>query len=574
MAATLEVSYFNSYWMKTVNDAGTSGFNAAPVWPNGYPYNQAEPITGVGAFPGNAADETAAGAPPLAPNPYEINWFIEESRIRGGYNNVQTDLGVRAYIVEDVTSQQTRNNSLIYSGVYNSRTGINSTNQFSVGQDITKSLDPANGSIQKLFAENTNLTILQEKKVSSVLINKDAIYTAEGSPMQTTSNLVMGQVQPYLGEYGISRNPESFAVYGFQKYFTDKDRGVVLRLSRDGITEISSYGMLDYFRDNLNALNENNVWDFTVPVGNAETPVLQSYIIEITGTDVSSLFIGMQAFVNNAAQGVITKINLGPFIGLKTAEITLSRKTSVTTSDEVYFRVTAPAKILGGYDIHNKNYVLSLQQSPTYANQEVGDYQTLAFDELINGWSSLFSYKPTQLLSLRSTYYTIKNESIWSHYSNNVDRTNFYGIYGGANITFIFNQDSGINKVFKTVNYEGDNGWQVNSFVSDATGKDVRPNSSAWGFLSDTTQDVQSYLEGAYTENGIQYYAGFMRKENKYYANLINTSTTQPGEVIFGQQVSGIKGRFSTVKFSIDNSTDFGGLKELWSVGSTVTYIR
>ena len=102
-----------------------------------------------------------------------------------------------------------------------------------------------------------------------------------------------------------------------RKYFTDKDRGVVLRLSRDGITEISNYGMLDYFRDNLNALNENNIWGFTVPVGNAETPVLQSYIIEITGTDVSSLFIGMQAFVNNAAQGVITKINLGPFIGFK-----------------------------------------------------------------------------------------------------------------------------------------------------------------------------------------------------------------------------------------------------------------
>jgi len=84
MAATLEVSYFNSYWMKTVNDAGTSGFNAAPVWPNGYPYNQAEPITGVGAFPGNAADETGD----TSTGPYEINWFIEESRIRGGYNNV------------------------------------------------------------------------------------------------------------------------------------------------------------------------------------------------------------------------------------------------------------------------------------------------------------------------------------------------------------------------------------------------------------------------------------------------------------------------------------------------------
>ena len=59
----------------------------------------------------------------------------------------------------------------------------------------------------------------------------------------------------------LSKNPESFAVYGFQKYFTDKDRGVVLRLSRDGITEISQYGMLDYFRDNLANINDNNGWN-------------------------------------------------------------------------------------------------------------------------------------------------------------------------------------------------------------------------------------------------------------------------------------------------------------------------
>jgi hypothetical protein len=78
----------------------------------------------------------------------------------------------------------------------------------------------------------------------------------------------------------------------------------------------------------------------------------------------------------------------------------------------------------------------------------------------------------------------------------------------------------------------------------------------AW-FLSDTTQNVKSYLEGAYFENGITYYSGFMRKENKYYANLINTSTAQPGEVVFGQQVSGIKGRFATVKFSTDATTDW-----------------
>ena len=67
--------------------------------------------------------------------------------------------------------------------------------------------------------------------------------------------MVIGDIIPYAGEYGISNNPESFAVYGYRKYFTDKNRNSVLRLSRDGITEISQYGMIDYFRDQFGALD-------------------------------------------------------------------------------------------------------------------------------------------------------------------------------------------------------------------------------------------------------------------------------------------------------------------------------
>ena len=69
-------------------------------------------------------------------------------------------------------------------------------------------------------------------------------------------DVVIGQVRTFLGEYGISTNPESFAVKGNRKYFTDKKRGVVIRLTRDGITEISNFGMRDYFKDNLK-LNTN-----------------------------------------------------------------------------------------------------------------------------------------------------------------------------------------------------------------------------------------------------------------------------------------------------------------------------
>ena len=167
------------------------------------------------------------------------DWLLEESRIRGGYNNVSVDYGVKAYTVEDEPKQSHKFSSLIHSGIFNSRTGVNQTNQFSVGEDITRTIDPANGSIQKLYAEDTNLIIFQENKVSKSLIDKDAIYSAEGNASVTSRNLVIGQNVAYAGEYGISTDPESFAVNGYRKYFTDRDQNVVCRLSMDGITVIS-----------------------------------------------------------------------------------------------------------------------------------------------------------------------------------------------------------------------------------------------------------------------------------------------------------------------------------------------
>ena len=176
---------------------------------------------------------------------------IEESRIKGGFNEPFAALGPKAYVTNENYEENRRENALIYSGIYNSRTDINKTNVFSAGEKITRAVDPANGSIQKLHAEDTNLNIFQENKISYALIDKDAIFTAEGGNLTASGAKVIGQIVPYLGKYGISKNPESFAVKGNRKYFSDKNRGAILRLSRDGITEISQAGMKDYFKDTL-----------------------------------------------------------------------------------------------------------------------------------------------------------------------------------------------------------------------------------------------------------------------------------------------------------------------------------
>jgi len=80
----------------------------------------------------------------------------------------------------------------------------------------------------------------------------------------------------------------------------------------------------------------------------------------------------------------------------------------------------------------------------------------------------------------------------------------------------------------------------------------------------DTTKPVLSYDEGLYTDTvGQTIRTGFDRKENRYVANLVSNSPAAAGEVIYGADVTGIKGYFATVKIETDGTTDLGGDKVL-----------
>ena len=185
-------------------------------------------------------------------NCWTYNNGVESNRVRDDYNAVTIDKGVKASMpLATPYEEERRSNGLIFSGIYNSTSGINETNQFIQAEPITKDLNPINGSIQKLFARDTDLVTFCENKVFKILANKDALFNANGDVNVTSNNAVLGQAIPFSGEYGISKNPESFASESYRVYFTDKDRGSVLRLSRDGLTPISDQGMKDWFRDNL-----------------------------------------------------------------------------------------------------------------------------------------------------------------------------------------------------------------------------------------------------------------------------------------------------------------------------------
>lgn len=517
MAANIELKYFNTFWLKKIKsitqvNPETLGYLSAtgtgievdgllegigvgqevtisydnlgsPVVFNSY-ITEIVSSTAISSI--FKTKETLQSSPPVGtdvvfgkiinfdqiPQSYtadeEFDWLIEESRITGGYNNTSVDFGVKAYIVEDEPKQSHKFSGLIHSGIFNSRTGFNATNQFSVGEDITRTIDPSNGSIQLLYSEDTNLIIFQESKVSKSLIDKDAIYSAEGNASLTSRNLVIGQNIAYGGEYGISTDPESFAINGYRKYFTDRDQNVVCRLSMDGITVISNYGMIDFFRDKLS--------------------------LAVSG-------------------------------GIK-----------------------------GGWDAHNKQYVLSIRSET--ADGKAITPSTLAFDDTVKGWVSLFDYDPNQIISLNNDYFTTSGGKLYQHYTlapNTTERGRFYGIVYNSSVTFVFNQAPSTVKNFQTINYEGDSGWNMSSFVTNTdTALPITP-----AVFSSTLQELQNSL----------LLNNFKRKEDKYYADLVNATPSQSGEIVWGSSSSGLKGFYGEVTMRISNNNT--GKKELFAVNAS-----
>tara|TARA_R100000479_G_scaffold74235_1_gene35897 strand:+ start:1715 stop:6277 length:4563 start_codon:yes stop_codon:yes gene_type:complete len=377
-------------------------------------------------------------------NCYSFANGVESFTIRDDFNAPSLGKGVRVSTVfEDNYQEDNLKSGLIYSQVYNGKTGINRLNQFIIADKITKDLNPEYGSIQKLFARDTDVLALCEDKVVKILANKDAVFNADGNPQLIASNRVLGQaiIPATFGSYGISKNPESFVDFTYRSYFVDKVRGVVLRLSADGITEVSNYGMKDYFKDNLRAQ---------------------------TGY------------------------------------------------------------IYGMYDETKNQYNVALPQ---------GTNSTASYSESINGWVSRKSYIPEGGVSINNKYYTFKNGSLYEHHSTSGTRNKFHNDSSAtpSEVTFVFNESPANIKNFRTLNYEGDDGWTCQSITTEQQ-------------------------DGAV--------ASFVEKENKYYNYISGVEETESTVDIKALNVQGLgaytsqavvsSNRVFTFNFELNNDIQIG----------------
>ena len=174
---------------------------------------------------------------------------VESYRVKDAFNKDYLNIDSRPSTtsVEEYKAIR-RKSDLTYGGAFIESSNMNGLNEFNASTANFKELDKQYGSIQKLHSRDNDLVVFQEEKTSKVLFQKNALYGSDGSIDVTATKDVLGQQITYLGENGIGRNPESFGVNDFQIFYANPLRGVVQRLSIDGVTDVVN-GMVDFFRD-------------------------------------------------------------------------------------------------------------------------------------------------------------------------------------------------------------------------------------------------------------------------------------------------------------------------------------
>ena len=499
-------------------------------------------------------------------NCYSFGNGVESNRIRDDYNQVFIDKGAKvSTVLEEQYMEDQRPNGLIYSGIYNSLSNVNNLNQFIAGEKITKDLNPDAGSIQKLYTRDTNLVTFCEDKIFKVLARKDALYNADGNPQLVSTNRVLGEATAFIGDFGISKNPESFATESFRMYFTDRTRGAVLRLSQDGLTPISNIGMRDWFNDNLIFSNrligsyDEKKKEYNLSLSFYD---YNSYSIRIKGRELNK-------FGPNVIAGCMDPIadNFNPqaqqddggccytpgcttppdWFVLNKLLVHVDVANNMAIGDEVVgpgipintfitnkqhlgggqYEITinnTPELIdlipLGDPTVNSINLITGEKDiswtTMVSSSSETQPSNTLSFSDVTKGWVSFKSFKPEYGISLNNEYYTFKNGHLHKHHANET-HNNFYGDQYDSSVEVLFNEASGAVKSFNTLNYEG----SQSQITSDGGINETSNSGEYW----DNKDKLGWYVSNIYTDLQEGDLHEFKSKEGKWFSRIKGVAT-------------------------------------------------
>ena len=194
---------------------------------------------------------------------------IIESSFSDNYNLITNSNGRPSVIDENATKRYFP--TLIRFGqAYQFNTNINGTNRFYY--ENFDEYDRSFGDVIRLHVRDRYLKVYQKFKVGNVPILTQIVKDSANNPLQANTDVLINKIQYYAGDYGIGDAATSLAWNNFADYFVDNYRGVVCRLSQDGITTISITNYMNaFFVAKLSAYRQelnNGVVETGVYMGN------------------------------------------------------------------------------------------------------------------------------------------------------------------------------------------------------------------------------------------------------------------------------------------------------------------
>ena len=177
---------------------------------------------------------------------------------------------------------------------------------------------------------------------------------------------------------------------------------------------------------------------------------------------------------------------------------------------------------------------------------------TLSYNEAVAGWVSFYSYEPDWMIGMNNYFYTFKGGDLYRH-NTGPSRNTFYQEWwnkvGGyvppnnspfafkpSKVTSVFNNAVLENKIFKTINIEGD---------------------APWGVTLETDLQYSGFIDSSW----------FEKKEASYYAFVRNNSNGQ----FSLRSLNGIGNSLTVIGNGTNNAQVNFSINPLVSIGNIVS---
>lgn len=158
----------------------------------------------------------------------------------------------RAWVFDENANRITYPTQIRWSLPYQQDTQINMTSRFYPENFDT--LDRSNGPIQAMRSNTGILTYFQDRRCGWTRVYGKYLTDSEGtSQLATTDSIITSNNTSYYdGNFGVANQATSIVQSGYVYYFADPVRRKILRLSRDGITDLSeTYKVQTWASQNL-----------------------------------------------------------------------------------------------------------------------------------------------------------------------------------------------------------------------------------------------------------------------------------------------------------------------------------